>query len=426
MSKSVKIILVLALVTLCAVVLVGIQLDSQAKQLISRLDFDKSEALEIPEVGPVVRLNFGRYDTDNNNRLERGEVRSYIVSQLIRGVRRSSKNPVDHEVFRSSVVTENEMKSALDLMVAQLGLPGAAFVGGHNGNVQIRISSGNIAPTTVVPIASASKWLSSATILRMVEEGLFELDQPLGSLVPNYGPHWQSVTWRQLFSHTSGAGKGHATDFPPQNKFVDQINELLKLPAQDIPGASFSYGGISMQVGGFGAERISGKRWSQLFNENLAAPLNMVTTFYGHPMWHMPGATIRSPNIAGGVHSSADEYGKFLGSLFPGQGAARPLLSVGSITQIESDHTSTLPQIGRPPGVDESWHYGLGVWCEKPIDGKCTSVNSAGAFGTFPWINRSTGSYGVLVTIGSIHDVLPYALTIRELFEKFLEQSSGE
>ena len=42
-------------------------------------------------------------------------------------------------------------------------------------------------------------------------------------------------------------------------------------------------------------------------------------------------------------------------------------------------------------------------------------VNSAGAFGTFPWVDRETGTYGVLVTLGSIAEVLPYALNLRRL-----------
>ena len=43
------------------------------------------------------------------------------------------------------------------------------------------------------------------------------------------------------------------------------------------------------------------------------------------------------------------------------------------------------------------------------------NVNSTGAFGTFPWIDRESGTYGVLVTLGSISEILPFALNLRRL-----------
>ena len=80
---------------------------------------------------------------------------------------------------------------------------------------------------------------------------------------------------------------------------------------------------------------------------------------------------------------------------------------------MESDLTSSLVQI--VPGPRPEWFYGLGLWCEAPLAGRCMQVNSAGAFGTFPWVDRETGTYGVLVTLGSIAEVLPFALNLRRL-----------
>ena len=42
-------------------------------------------------------------------------------------------------------------------------------------------------------------------------------------------------------------------------------------------------------------------------------------------------------------------------------------------------------------------------------------VNSAGAFGTFPWIDRISGTYGVLITLGNMPEILPFALNLRRL-----------
>jgi hypothetical protein len=106
------------------------------------------------------------------------------------------------------------------------------------------------------------------------------------------------------------------------------------------------------------------------------------------------------------------------------------LLTEDSIGQMESDHTSTLTQNFRSPMVPNVWFYGLGLWCENPIERRCMLVNSAEAFGTFPWIDRTSGTHGVLITLESFamlkyHSVtdaatvLGSALVIKETFVGF-------
>jgi CubicO group peptidase (beta-lactamase class C family) len=311
-------------------------------------------------------------------------------------------------------VQRESLQAALDEMVEVLELPGAVMLVGRNGVERIRVTSGDFDANTVVSVASASKWVSSAVLMRLVKQGVLTLEAPLNSYISELTGHWADTTLRQLLSHSSGAGRGHAIENPPSMPHREHFEPLIQIPVSNAPGVEFSYGGISMQIAGYAAEQASGKRWSQLFDELIATPSEMQQSVYGHPFWHSPGTEIQSPNLAGGLYTSGQDYFNFLTALFPDAMGHR-LLSEDSIGQIESDQTSTLIHDFRAPGVMGDWSYGLGLWCESPVEGRYTHVNSAGAFGTFPWIDRESGTYGVLVTLGSISEVLPFAANMRRL-----------
>ena len=47
-----------------------------------------------------------------------------------------------------------------------------------------------------------------------------------------------------------------------------------------------------------------------------------------------------------------------------------------------------------PPG--ESWHYSIGHWVEDDPDRRRRRLQQPGAFGFYPWIDRTKTTYGVL------------------------------
>jgi CubicO group peptidase (beta-lactamase class C family) len=130
-------------------------------------------------------------------------------------------------------------------------------------------------------------------------------------------------------------------------------------------------------------------------------------------VWSDPDREIVTPNVAGGLHTSADNLFAILQSL-AGQGEVR-LLSDASISTMESDLTSGLVQTFRPVSVADDWSYGLGLWCEHTAADGCSSVSSAGAYGTYPWVDRETGTYGVVVTLGNVLQVMPHARRLRAM-----------
>ena len=382
----------------------------QVDHMMGLMDVDRNGMLQIEEVSPLMRLRFIELDSDGDGSIGRSEISAYIRSSLFNVILRKW-NTRGLPVYPDNVQRES-LQTALDEMVDVLELPGAVMLVGRNGVERTRVMSGDFDANTVVSVASASKWVSSAVLMRLVEQGVLSLDAPLKRYIPELTGHWADTTLRQLLSHSSGASWGHAIENPPSMSYGEHVEQLIQIPVKNEPGAVFAYGGISMQIAGYAAERASGKRWSQLFDELVATPSEMEQSVYGHPFWHSPGTEIHSPNLAGGLYASGQDYFNFLTTLFPNE-TGHGLLTKGTIDQMESDLTSSLVQI--VPGPRPDWFYGLGLWCEAPLEGRCMQVNSAGAFGTFPWVDRETGTYGVLVTLGSIAEVLPYALNLRRL-----------
>ena len=64
---------------------------------------------------------------------------------------------------------------------------------------------GTLGSTDVLPIASATKTLSAAVLLSLVDDGTLTLDDPVGQYLPewNQGQRAQ-ITLRMCFAHTSG------------------------------------------------------------------------------------------------------------------------------------------------------------------------------------------------------------------------------
>jgi len=382
----------------------------QVDHMMGLMDVDRNGMLQIEEVSPLMRLRFIELDSDGDGSIGSSEISAYIRSSLFNVILRKW-NTRGRPVYPDNVQRES-LQTALDEMVEVLELPGAVMLVGRNGVERTRVMSGDFDANTVVSVASASKWVSSAVLMRLVEQGVLSLDAPLKRYIPELTGHWADTTLRQLLSHSSGASWGHAIENPPSMSYGEHVEQLIQIPVKNEPGVVFAYGGISMQIAGYAAEQASGKRWSQLFDELVATPSEMEQSVYGHPFWHSPGTEIHSPNLAGGLYASGQDYFNFLTTLFPDE-TGRGLLAKGTIDQMESDLTSSLVQV--VPGPRPDWFYGLGLWCEAPLEGRCMQVNSAGAFGTFPWVDRETGTYGVLVTLGSIAEVLPFALNLRRL-----------
>ncbi|MCL8537897.1 beta-lactamase family protein [Chryseobacterium gallinarum] len=147
----------------------------------------------------------------------------------------------------------NRFSAGLDSIRAQLKIPGMA-VAVKQGNaiilerglgfsdVEKRIP---VTPKTTFRVASVTKTFTSTLVMRLIEQGKLNLDNP----VHQYGifPDNISITVRQLLTHTS----------------------------EGIPGTYFHYNGYRYGLLGPILEKVSGKPFYQLLMEEILIPLQM-------------------------------------------------------------------------------------------------------------------------------------------------------
>lgn len=96
-------------------------------------------------------------------------------------------------------------------MTARAGFSGSLLVA-LDGEVKLRASAGEAdvaagtacSADTRFQIASVSKQFTAAAVMLLVDDGVIDLDDPVGRFLPDCAAHWRELTLHQLLSHTSG------------------------------------------------------------------------------------------------------------------------------------------------------------------------------------------------------------------------------
>jgi CubicO group peptidase (beta-lactamase class C family) len=237
-------------------------------------------------------------------------------------------------------------------------------------------------------VDSSTKTLSGALMMSVADsaDGGFSLDSHLADFLPEYNvPGFRDINIRQAFSHTSGiAGDEQALVLYQKNITLRQAAAIIKqTPLAFIPGSTFSYGGLSMQVAGAAAEVATGQDYIDLFAERLTTPLGMTSTKFVL-------ASDTNPRIAGGVESTASDYSRFM-DMLANDGVDRVtgtrILSSAAVNEMLSRQTTDAQPTNNSP-VDNN-RYGIGVWTDQlkqagpPVD-----AIAGGARGFHSWIDQ--------------------------------------
>jgi CubicO group peptidase (beta-lactamase class C family) len=105
---------------------------------------------------------------------------------------------------------------------------------------------GAYTPDTVLPIASATKWMTGALVMTLVDDGKLTLDDRLDRHLSALPPAYAELTLRQLLSYTAGTAAltDGAADLRLDRRlsFADAAAELARKPLVARPGESFAYG----------------------------------------------------------------------------------------------------------------------------------------------------------------------------------------
>lgn len=348
-------------------------------------------------------------------------------------LQRSSNSPADHSRPTPSSSPHTTRPSydftSVDNLLEQVARKhgGCALVVVKDGQVIYRKGFGSHGPDKVIPIASASKWLSGALIMNLVDDGRLSLDDQVSKYLPQFTGDKSNITIRQLFAHTSGLPPEAGCRNDKRTTLQRCVDSIARVQLRSAPGEEFFYGGVSMHVGGRIAEIVSGKSWNELFVERIAAPLGMSQTdFFAY------GPT-DNPRPAGDARSTVDDYARFLKMILQRRSVdEKRILSDASAIEMHKDQTGGARIVytiyEKHAALDQSLllaRYGVGMWREK-VDrsDQLVEASSQGALGFSPWIDVERNLAGVLSVRSSFSRALPDYLAVKDQIRQIVPRDN--
>jgi D-alanyl-D-alanine carboxypeptidase len=144
-----------------------------------------------------------------------------------------------------------------------------------------------------MPIASITKTLVAAALMKQVDAGALSLDQTLAALLPAADlegiPSTDRITVRQLLSHSSGirhypetlAYVSDLLDSPERSITSDEKLDYIRgLDLYAAPGTGYHYANTNYLLAARIAERLAGTGLARVFSTAILDPLGMARTVF--------------------------------------------------------------------------------------------------------------------------------------------------
>ncbi|MXN17399.1 serine hydrolase [Pseudooceanicola sp. GBMRC 2024] len=196
------------------------------------------------------------------------------------------------------------LDAALDSALDQQRLVGAVVMVSRQGTplysraagVADRASGRPMRADAIFRLASVSKPFVAATVLRLAQDGVLDLDAPLSRWLPDFRPRLAdgtapAITLNQLLSHTSGLSYGFQE--PPHSPYhhhrvsdgldqpglalAENLSRLARVPLGFEPGTRWQYS-LGLDVLGAVVEAATGADLAKELERLVAAPLGLRDT----------------------------------------------------------------------------------------------------------------------------------------------------
>ena len=221
-------------------------------------------------------------------------------------------------------------------------------------------------------LASVSKQFTAAAILRLQDDGVLSVDDPVCRWIDPCPPAWAPIRLHHLLSHTSGIpdlmarpgwGVRRVTPATPEELTAESMKYGLQFP----PGTKVRYNNAAYNLLGHVVQKASGLPLPDYLRDAFFVPLGMADTGFEDDMSdvvmgyaNLAGGPTPQPdhNVsiifgAGALYSTLDDLLVWQRALHGGR-----LLSAHSYAQMIADHApaDTPDERGRPR---RDWGYGL-------------------------------------------------------------------
>ncbi|NLA59512.1 MAG: N-acetylmuramic acid 6-phosphate etherase [Firmicutes bacterium] len=176
-------------------------------------------------------------------------------------------------------------------------------------------------PNTMFDLASLTKVTATLpAILKLLERGVFRLDDPLSLFIPEFGQGGkEAITIRQLLTHTSGL-PAHVKFYEKglQGEEVVEAICALSLAEDEVPGEKVVYSDLGFIMLGEMVKRITGVGLDEFVAKEVLEPLGMKDTCF-------------TPDLEKRYRIAATEYRPDLGRVMWGEVHDENAFSLGGV-----------------------------------------------------------------------------------------------
>ena len=184
----------------------------------------------------------------------------------------------------------NEVTDRVSRFVEAAEIPALAL--GIVADSQLMYEKGfgktHVSVDTLFPSCSTGKTITATAVMKLVEEGLLDLERPILGYLPEIkfpsGGSVRGVTLKHLLSHTSGLSSD--PDFAPRffdhpsTALRDHVFEDIPSYAALDPGDVLVYSNPGFNLAGFIAAEVCGQAFPALVDEAVLQPLGMSKTTF--------------------------------------------------------------------------------------------------------------------------------------------------
>ncbi|MBB6096271.1 CubicO group peptidase (beta-lactamase class C family) [Povalibacter uvarum] len=271
----------------------------------------------------------------------------------------------------AGVVGDNRLAELAEWARDTQDVPAMAVVLVRNGQIAESVVVGRRSAASSVPVTLSDRWhmgsltkaMTATLAAVLVEDGVIDWDTTAQQVWPEAASQmhadFRDATLRQFLSHTSGLRRDDNFG-PAQDGAPGTVTEKRRAWAVDLlsHGALvnrgvFSYSNVGYMIAGAMLEARGGASWETLLTDRVFAPLGMVRSGFGapgtagqldQPLGHRSESRGFSPvdltnpdaNIpiavgpAGSVHTTLDDYARFMLAHIDGERGTPNLVSVES------------------------------------------------------------------------------------------------
>lgn len=255
----------------------------------------------------------------------------------------------------TTTATTNSNCTSLNPFYWEIGDSTGTLVFGSTGD-------NSVTSTTSMAIASATKWIFGAYVVQRLNGNL------------------DTATIKQLTMSSGYVNFGNLSCVPNS---ITTVSECFNTGSNGTYSANydnqFYYNGGHFQ------------KWGM---EHSLGPLNeseLVTEFQSQ-LGSDFSFSFGSPQLAGGITTTAAQYAIFLRKILAGNLYIYRKLGASAVCT----NPTACATSASTPFTGKSFHYSLGHWVEDDPDSGDGAFSSPGLFGFYPWINSEKAIYGIL------------------------------